>query len=155
MKPPSQTGSSLISPPPASPRPLRRRCVAQDASFGQREMLVTMESLMACPRPCPRRCDERIMKMTMLSAYLPSTHTWWQVLLFWRIVHQFWGLTCALWFSRWPGPLSSVGNGRDSYVMAPLIGQYERVRYPVNQSAFCLDLFEFWTWCNQKSATTR
>ena len=89
-----------FSSAPASPRSLRRWCVVQDANFGQHEMLVTMECLVACPRWCLGHCDERIMKMTMLSAYLPSTHTRWQALHFWRFVRQFWGLTCALWFSR-------------------------------------------------------
>ena len=73
---------AYFSVAPTSPRPLRRRCVAQDASFGQREMLVTIESLLACPRWCPRRCDERIMKMTMLSALASNQAQ--PLLIWWR-----------------------------------------------------------------------
>ena len=129
--------------------PRREFRPARDARYQSHDFLV------AYPRWCPRRCDERIMKMTMLSTYLSSTHTRWRVLLFWRFVRQFWGLTCALGFSRRPVPWSSVGkrlrqlrNGTSDWTI-------QRVRYTVKQSAFCLGLLEFWTWCDQKSAIIR
>ena len=87
-------------------------------------MLVTMECLVACPRWCPRHCDERIMKMTMLSAYLPSSHTRWQALHFWRFVRQFWGWRTLCGSRAGQVRCVPLENGWDSYVMAPLIGQY-------------------------------
>ena len=87
-------------------------------------MLVTMECLVACPRWCPRHCDEWIMKMTMLSAYLPSTHTRWQALHFWRSVRQFWGWRTLCGSRAGQVRCVPLENGWDSYVMAPLIGQY-------------------------------
>ena len=69
--------------------PCDSRCVARDASFGQRKMLVTMEDRewVACQHPCPRllSTNDTRTHVSMADAFivvliahdLPSTHTRW------------------------------------------------------------------------------